>query len=128
MRKFTDQAFLSLTFNTAHLFFAFLMNTLFHQNMKDPFTMYKVLVRDCLHGVWFECNTFDFDHELVIKLILKGYKPVELPVNYVSRSYKEGKKVSIFGEPPRWVWINFKLWWCGLKRAKKSTLAIDPDH
>jgi hypothetical protein len=40
----------------------------------------------------FECNRFDFDFELLIKLIRKGYRPIELPVNYRSRSFKEGKK------------------------------------
>jgi len=127
MRRFTDQANMATMLNFGHLFFTGLMNRLFHQSMKDPFTMYKVFWRDCLHGLKFECNRFDFDHELVIKLCLKGYRPLELPVNYVSRSFKEGKKVSIFREPPRWIRINFKLWWCGLKKSRKGTPAINPD-
>ena len=63
------------------------MNVLYQQNMTDPFTMYKVFRRECLYGLHFECNRFDFDHELVIKLLLKGYTPHEIPVNYWSRSY-----------------------------------------
>ncbi len=37
-------------------------------------------------------NRFDFDIELVIKLVKKGYVPIELPVNYAARSFAEGKK------------------------------------
>ena len=54
--------------------------------------MFKVFRRECLYGLDFECNRFDFDYEIVIKLLRKGYKPLELPVNYRSRSMNEGKK------------------------------------
>ena len=71
--------------------------------MKDPFTMYKVFRRDCINGLVFDSNRFDFDFELVIKLIRKGYSPLEIPVNYRSRSYKEGKKVRVFRDPLTWI-------------------------
>ena len=71
--------------------------------MADPFTMFKVLRRDCLFGLKFECNRFDFDHELVIKLVLKGYAPLEIPVNYRSRSFKQGKKVRIVRDALSWL-------------------------
>jgi hypothetical protein len=66
--------------------------------------MYKVFRRDCLYGLTFECNRFDFDWELLIKLVRKGYKPIEIPVNYRSRSFKQGKKVSMFRDP--WTWLR----------------------
>ena len=73
--------------------------------------MFKVFRRDCLYGLDFRCNRFDFDYELLIKLIRKGYRPVEIPVNYRSRSFKEGKKVSTFRDPLTWlralVWLRF---------------------
>jgi hypothetical protein len=64
--------------------------------------MFKVFRRDCLHGIQFECDRFDFDFELVIKLIRKGYRPVEIPVNYKARSFSEGKKVHPFRDPLTW--------------------------
>jgi hypothetical protein len=76
---------------------------LFLQRLRDPFTMFKVFRRDCLFGLEFECNRFDFDFELLIKLLRKGYRPVELPVNYRSRSFKEGKKVRLFHDPLTWL-------------------------
>jgi hypothetical protein len=108
MRQFSQQKALALAFNLAHVFFTTLINTLYGQRMKDPFTMYKVFRKDCLYGLSFECNHFDFDHELVIKLARKGYAPLEIPVNYRSRSYQEGKKVSMFREPLRWIWTDVK--------------------
>lgn len=65
--------------------------------------MYKVFRRDCLHGLEFECNRFDFDFELVIKLVRKGYQPLELPVNYIARSFADGKKVSMLRDPLTWL-------------------------
>ena len=71
--------------------------------MKDPFTMYKLFRKECLFGLEFSADRFDFDIELVIKLINKRYFPLEIPVNYISRSFKEGKKVSIWKDPPTWI-------------------------
>jgi len=103
MRQFTRQRGLSLFVNLGHWFFATLINVLFLQRLRDPFTMFKVFRRDCLYGLEFECNRFDFDFELLIKLIRKGYRPIELPVNYRSRSFKEGKKVRMFRDPLTWL-------------------------
>jgi glycosyltransferase involved in cell wall biosynthesis len=111
MRRFTGQIGLSLFVNLGHWFFSTLINVLFFQRLRDPFTMFKVFRRDCLYGLEFECNRFDFDIELLVKLIRKGYRPVELPVNYRSRSFKEGKKVRMFRDPLTWLkalaWLRF---------------------
>ncbi len=103
MRQFTGQHGLSLFFNIGHWFFATLINVLFFQRLRDPFTMFKIFRRDCLYALEFRCNRFDFDYELLIKLIRKGYHPIELPVNYRSRSFKEGKKVRMFRDPLTWL-------------------------
>jgi len=112
VRKFIDQPFLATFFNFGHFLFATALNLLYGQRLRDPFTMYKVFRRDCLHGLTFECNRFDFDFELVIKLLKKGYIPLEVPVNYQSRSLKQGKKVSVLRDPLTWIWalIRFKFW------------------
>ncbi len=111
MRSFSGQPVVSAVLNLAHWFFTMLVNVGFHADLKDPFTMYKVFRRDCLYGLHFECNRFDFDFELVIKLLRKGYQPLEIPVNYRSRSFAEGKKVSFFGDPLTWLraLVKFRL-------------------
>jgi hypothetical protein len=103
VRNFADQPAVSAFFNFGHVLFRTALNVIYGQNIKDPFTMYKVFRRDCLHGLKFECNRFDFDFELVIKLLRKGYVPLEIPVNYTSRSFKEGKKVSATRDPFTWI-------------------------
>jgi SAM-dependent methyltransferase len=109
MRQFSGQAGLSAFLNFGHWFFTTLVNVLFRQRLKDPFTMFKVFRRDCLFGLKFECNRFDFDYELLVKLIRKGYRPLELPVNYRSRSFKQGKKVSMIRDPLTWLRALLKL-------------------
>ena len=109
MRRFAGQWFLSMGMNLGHWFFTTLINVLFWQRLRDPFTMYKVFRRDCLFGLHLECNRFDFDYELLINLVRKGYRPVEIPVNYRSRSFREGKKVSMWRDPLTWLRILAKL-------------------
>ena len=109
IRQFADQPLVATVANLAHVALLGMFNTIYKQRLRDPFTMYKVFRRDCLYGLTFECNRFDFDFEINIKLLRKGYQPIELPVNYLSRSFKEGKKVSFFGDPPTWVRAMLRL-------------------
>jgi hypothetical protein len=109
MREFARQKVLSTGMNLGHAFFTGVINVLFRQHMTDPFTMFKVFHRDCLFGLTLQCDRFDFDHELVIKLVRKGYRPLEIPVNYRSRSFREGKKVRLFRDPFTWIWVDLKL-------------------
>ena len=111
MRQFSGQPLLSGIMNLAHLFFRGLINVFFGTRLRDPFTMYKVFRRDCLSGLRFECNRFDFDFEIVLKFLRKGYKPLEIPVNYRSRSFTEGKKVSFLRDPLTWLraLVKFRL-------------------
>jgi hypothetical protein len=48
---------------------------------------------------------------LVMKLVRKGYVPLEIPVNYASRSFSEGKKVSFVRDGLTWVWtiLRFRI-------------------
>lgn len=108
MRQFDDQPLHALLLNTAHWTFTMMINASLGIWLKDPFTMYKVFRRDCLDGLTFECNRFDFDWELLIKLVRKGHRPIEIPVSYKSRSFKEGKKIKIFRDPLTWLWALVK--------------------
>lgn len=103
MRQFTDQKLTGHLLNFGHWFFTLLINVFYGLRLKDPFTMYKVFRTDCLRNLKFECNRFDFDCELLIKLVRSGYKPIEIPVNYRSRSFTEGKKVQVFRDPLTWL-------------------------
>jgi len=108
LRKFDDQPLHALLLNTAHWTFTLMINASLGIWLKDPFTMYKVFRRDCLEGLTFECNRFDFDWELLIKLVRKGHRPIEIPISYKSRSFKEGKKITMFRDPLTWLWALVK--------------------
>jgi glycosyltransferase involved in cell wall biosynthesis len=114
IRQFNDSAPLASVFNLGHVIFLWLLNFIYRQRLKDPFSMFKVFRRDCLYGLTFECNRFDFDFEIVIKLLRKGYRPLELPVNYRARSWQEGKKVRMVGDPITWIRALLKYRWSPL--------------
>jgi hypothetical protein len=103
LRQFADQRGVADLMNIGHLFFTWFFNLIFRQALRDPFTMFKVFRRDCINNLRFECNRFDFDQELVAKLIRNGFTPIEIDVHYQSRSFRQGKKVSFFRDPPTWI-------------------------
>ena len=72
IRKFSDQPFRAWILNSAHWGFTLLINISLGIWLNDPFTMYKVFRRDCLAGLAFECDRFDFDWELLIKARAQG--------------------------------------------------------
>lgn len=114
MRNFKEGKFLQCYFNLGHLLFLYLFNVVYGQKLKDPFTMFKVFRRKCLKGLHLTANRFDFDWELVGKLCRKGCIPLEIQVNYQSRSMNEGKKVSLIWDPIRVIIACFKYRFCKL--------------
>jgi len=111
IRKFAGQPVRAFILNVAHWTFALLINVSLGIWLRDPFTMYKVFRRDCIEGLTFTCNRFDFDWELLIKLVRKGYRPIEIPITYRSRSFEEGKKVSMIRDPLTWMvaWVKSRF-------------------
>jgi hypothetical protein len=109
MRQFHGAPGVSIVMNLAHWGFTSMINVCFLVRLRDPFTMFKVFRRDCASGLRFRCNRFDFDWELLILLIRRGYRPVEIPVNYRSRSFAEGKKVRFLRDPITWMYTLLRL-------------------
>jgi hypothetical protein len=103
IRQFAHARTLAAILNLAHELFTALANWLYQSEMRDPTTMYKVFRREAVEGIRFRRNRFDFDWELVCKLIRRGHQPVEVPINYRSRTYAEGKKVRFFRDPLTWL-------------------------
>ncbi len=103
MRRPSEQRFRFFIVNSAHLVFTLLFNVVYGCWLKDPFTMYKVFRRHCIKGLRLEANRFDFDWELVAKLVRSGHQPIEIPITYVSRSFESGKKVRWIRDPLTWL-------------------------
>ena len=51
MRQFNEQPSDRVLFNFGHLVFLGLLNVLYGQRLRDPFSMFKVFRRDCLYGL-----------------------------------------------------------------------------
>ena len=84
--------------NIAQLIFAKTFNVLYQQRVTDVNTMFKVFRRDCLEGLELRADGFSFDIELACMIVKNGYGPMEVPVNYVARSFEEGKKIRFLSE------------------------------
>jgi glycosyltransferase involved in cell wall biosynthesis len=102
--------------NAAHWVFLAMFNITYGTRLRDPFTMFKVFRTECIDGIEFEADRFDFDWELVAKLVRLGYLPVELPVSYDARAFGGGKKVRFFRDPPTWIWACLRYRFCRLPR------------
>ena len=63
--------------------------------LTDMETCYKVFRRDVIQSVEIEQDRFGFEPEITAKLSRRGYRIVERPISYNSRSYDEGKKIGI---------------------------------
>jgi hypothetical protein len=116
IRKFNKTPITSTLFNIGGLFFHSFFNILFGVKLTDPTTMFKVFRTDCVRGVIFESNRFDFDFEILGKLLRLGFIPLEVPISYNSRGFDEGKKVTVIRDPITWVIAIVKY---RLKRIKR---------
>jgi glycosyltransferase involved in cell wall biosynthesis len=103
IRKFGHRGIQAAVMNAGGLLFHGLFNAVFSTRLTDPTTMYKVFRSDCLANLTFTSNRFDFDFELLGKLIRAGFSPLEIPVRYKSRGFDEGKKIRVFRDPFTWI-------------------------
>ncbi|MFH1182274.1 MAG: glycosyltransferase family 2 protein [Candidatus Woesearchaeota archaeon] len=68
-------------------------NLLYGGNISDMETCYKVFKREAIKGMVLRARRFDFEPEITAKFLKRGYKIVEVPISYKSRSFQEGKKI-----------------------------------
>jgi glycosyltransferase involved in cell wall biosynthesis len=108
IRSMDDEVISSALTNFGHALFAGLFNIVYGQSLRDPFTMYKVFRVECIDGMTFSSNRFDFDWELLARLCRRGYRPLEVPVHYKARGFLDGKKVRWLRDPVSWIWAAIK--------------------
>ena len=109
--------------NVAHWVLTWCFNVTYGTKLRDPFTMYKVFRTECIAGVEFVADRFDFDWELVGKLVRLGYEPLEIPVVYNSRGFDGGKKVRFFRDPPTWIAACLRFRFCSLPDQGRAPAA-----
>ena len=75
-------------------FLTFLTKLLYGQKITDMETCYKMMTKDVVKNIKLESNRFDFEPEITAKIIKKGHKILEIPIDYHCRTFKEGKKIN----------------------------------
>lgn len=72
-----------------------LTSILYFQWITDMETCYKMFTKDVLKSVGnLEANRFELEPEITAKILRNGYKIKEVSINYHSRSFNEGKKIT----------------------------------
>jgi len=72
-----------------------LTNIFYSTNLTDMETCYKVFTRKAFKKIGkLKAKRFDFEPEITAKFLKKGFEIKEIPINYYSRSFKEGKKIT----------------------------------
>ncbi len=80
-----------------------LTNWLYWHNAREYEACYKVFRPETVRGIEVQTDDFDFDNELICKLLRRGKRIVDVPVRYNPRNYEKGKKI-------RWH-HGFKILW-----------------
>jgi glycosyltransferase involved in cell wall biosynthesis len=122
IRQFSQSGLKAAFMNLGGVLFHALFNSVFSTHLTDPTSMYKVFRADCLDGLEFTRDRFDFDFELLGKLIRAGFSPLEVPVSYKSRGFDEGKKIRIFRDPLTWIVAIFQCRFAAAGAAGKHSL------
>ncbi len=66
-------------------------NFIYHINLTDMETGYKVFTKRVLNNITLTTREFEFEPEITSKIILKGFKIIELPINYKIRNFGRSK-------------------------------------
>lgn len=72
----------------------FVFNVLYGTNLTDVEPCYKLFTGKILKSVDVRSDRFEYDIELMCKLVKKGHRIVQLPIKYAPRDFKEGKKIN----------------------------------
>ncbi|MDP3962626.1 MAG: glycosyltransferase family 2 protein [bacterium] len=69
-------------------------NILYLNNAGEYEGCYKAITKKLADSIEVKTNNFDFDNELVCKVLKKGYRTIDVPIHYYPRNYSEGKKIN----------------------------------
>jgi len=77
-----------------NLFLTLITNFLYGAKITDMETGYKVFIREVIEDISLRAKRFDFEPEITAKILKKGFKIHEVPINFVGRKFEEGKKIT----------------------------------
>jgi len=68
-------------------------NILFWNDAGEYEGCYKAFTKRLIDSIPVKTDNFDYDNELVCKILKRGYKTIDVPIHYYPRNYMEGKKI-----------------------------------
>jgi len=83
-----------LTHYIGNMLIVTVTNRLYGRSFTDYEGCYKAFARQVLLDTPVQANGFEFDNELVCKIMRKGAHLVEVPIRYMPRTYARGKKIT----------------------------------
>ena len=83
-----------LAFYLANRTLTALGNLLFSTELTDLETCYKLMRREVLETLTLRAARFELEPELMAQIVKRGYRILELPIDYRPRSAADGKKLS----------------------------------
>lgn len=83
-----------LTHYIGNMLIVSVTNRLYGRSFTDYEGCYKAFARQVLLDTPVQANGFEFDNELVCKIMRKGVGLVEVPIRYMPRTYARGKKIT----------------------------------
>lgn len=86
--------FSSLQQKLANRILTFLTNVFYGSALTDMETCYKAVRADILKNLKLTSKRFDVEPEITSKILKKGIKIYEVPIQYAGRNSKKGKKIS----------------------------------
>ena len=84
-----------------------LTNWLYWNDASDYEGAYKAFRKEAVDSLPIEADGFEYDNELVCKLLRRGARIVTVPISYQPRSYEQGKKVT-WTDGVRMLWTIVK--------------------
>lgn len=97
-----------LTHYLGNRFLSLVTSILYGQFITDMETGYKLFPKKALKGMRLNAKGFELEPEITAKLLRRGYKIVEVPINVNPRGYDEGKKINTLKDGTKALWFLFK--------------------
>ncbi len=91
---FYCKKFFYITHVLGNKFLNILLNLLYNSKVTDMETCYKVMTKEALDSMDLTESRFEIEPAITANLLLKGYNIYEVPISYLPRDYKEGKKAT----------------------------------
>jgi len=95
------------THYVGNLIIIVLTNVLYGNSATDYEGGYKAFTKRLVDSIPIEADRFEYDNELICKLLRRGHRIEEVPISYRPRTYEHGKKIK-WTDGVRMVWTIVK--------------------